>query len=99
MTTTIYCISRNCGKILNRHRHDALKKKMKTNQKERRDKLGVAQLNIEIPENLHRGLKVVAAADSTTIRSLALAVLTDFYNRRKGKLSFNSSPDLRLATT
>lgn len=66
-------------------------KKMRTNQKKRRDGLGVVQLNIEIPDNLHRGLKVVAAADRVSIRKVAEDALASFYQQRKTalKLPFN----------
>lgn len=64
--------------------------KMKTNQTSRRVKLNVVQFNIEVPERLHKRLKIIAAVDGSTIKDVALKAITDLYERRKGDIKLTS---------
>lgn len=69
------------------------------NQVKRRGSLGVVQLNIEIPGEMHRGFKVVAAADQVSLKQWAINALTARYKERKLalKLPFEV-PMFRLAS-
>ena len=60
--------------------------KMNTYHRLRRKALGVEQLNVEIPADLHRGLKILAAIDCQTFKQVTLTALSEFYESRRSSL-------------